>query len=97
MEDKDIIQLGGNIDLGGFKDVDRAEMVVVRKIVGHYAKIMSEKKTGFSKLKVGMSKEGNDFKIDAEMTADKAYTGEETGNNLFIVLDAALKKIVSQI
>ena len=72
-------------------------MAVIRKVVGNYAKTMSEKNTDFSKLKVSMAKENDNLKINAEMTADKAYTGEETGNNLFIALDSALKKITEQL
>ena len=94
---EDVIELGGNIVLEGFKDLDRAEMAVVRKVVGNYAKTMSEKNTNFSKLKVSMAKENDNLKINAEMTADKAYAGEGTGNNLFIALDAALKKIAEQL
>jgi len=44
-----------------------------------------------------MAKESDNTKINAEMTADKPYTGEETGNNLFVALDSALKKIVDQL
>jgi len=94
---EDIIQLGGNIELIGFKELDMAKMVVLKKMVGSYAKIMSEKNTSFSKLKVTGAKEGDNLKISAEMTADKAYTGEETGNNLFVILDSALKKIIEQL
>ena len=94
---EDIIQLGGNIELIGFKDLDIAKMVVLKKMVGGYAKTMSEKNTGFSKLKVTGAKEGDNLKISAEMTADKAYNGEETGNNLFVILDSALKKIIGQL
>ena len=94
---EDVIELGGNIVLEGFKDLDRGEMAVVRKVVGNYAKTMSEKNTNFSKLKVSMTKENDNLKINAEMTADKAYNGEETGNNLFIAFDSALKKIVEQL
>jgi len=94
---EDVIQLGGNIELAGFKDVDRAQMVVVKKMVGSYAKEMSEKKSDFKSLKVSMAKESDNTKINAEMTADKPYTGEETGNNLFVALDSALKKIVDQL
>ena len=95
---EDVMQLGGNIELSGFKDVDKAEMVVVRKMVGSYAKTMSEKNTAFSKLSVSFEKEGESSKISAEMTAaDKAFVGEEKGSNLFIALDSALKKIVDQL
>ena len=94
---EDIIQLGGNIELIGFKELDMAKMVVLKKMVGSYAKTMSEKKSDFSKLKVTGAKEGDNLKINAEMTADKAYSGEETGTNLFVILDSALKKVINQI
>lgn len=94
---EDIIQLGGNIELIGFKELDMAKMVVLKKMVGNYAKTMSEKNTSFSKLKLTGKKEGDNLKISAEMTADKAYSGEETGTNLFVVLDSALKKIINQL
>lgn len=90
------MELGGNIQLIGFKDTDRAKIVVVKKIVGNYAKIMSEKNSKFSKLSVSMTKEGDNLKINAEMAAGKSYVGEESGNNLFIALDSALKKIATQ-
>lgn len=94
---EDIMQLGGNIELIGFKDLDIAKVVVLKKMVGGYAKTMSEKNSNFSKLKVTGAKEGDNLKISAEMTADKAYSGEETGNNLFVILDSALKKIIGQL
>ncbi|MBL7054353.1 hypothetical protein ISS05_01190 [Candidatus Woesearchaeota archaeon] len=93
---EDVIKLGGSIELVGFKGVDMAQMVVVRKMVGNYAKTMSEKNTGFSKLMVSLSKE-TDYKITAEMTADKAYVGEDTGTNLFVAFDSALKKVIEQL
>lgn len=93
---EDTMQLGGNIELNGFGNLQRAEMVVLKKIVGNYAKTMSEKNTKFAKLKVSMSKNA-EYKISAEMTADKIYAEEKTGNNLFITLDSALKEIVSQL
>lgn len=91
------MQLGGNIELSGFKDIERGEMVVLKKIVGNYAKTMSEKNTSFNKLKISMTKKENNFQINAEMTADKTYATEGTGNNLFIALDSALKKVVNQL
>ena len=35
---EEILQLGGNIELAGFKELDRDSMVVLKKIVGNYAK-----------------------------------------------------------
>ena len=38
----DNVQLGGNIELSGFRDIDGASMVVLKKIIGNYARRLSE-------------------------------------------------------
>ena len=93
----DTMQLGGNIELSGFNDVEKAKLVVIKKMVGNYAKEMSEKNTNFKKLKVTMTQENDQVTVKAEMEADNAIVGEETGNNLFMALDSALKKVVDQL
>ena len=39
-----MIELGGNISLEGFKDVDNSEMTIIKKIVGNSTKKINEKK-----------------------------------------------------
>jgi len=39
------LTLGGNIYLSGFQDVDPAQLVVLKKIVGHFVRQLNEKGT----------------------------------------------------
>ena len=40
----DVLELGGSIQLSGFSGIDGGQMVVVKKIVGNYAKRLSDGK-----------------------------------------------------
>lgn len=94
---EDLIKLGGNINLEGFSEVDRTEMVIVKKMVGSYAKDMSEKRSDFQNLKVTLNKDGDNFNIIAELNAGGSFLGEEKNSNIFMCLDKACKKVISQI
>ena len=91
------IQLGGNIELVGFNELEPGELVVVKKVVGNYAKEMSEKAKDFEKLIVTLKKEGKKFKIKAVLNAGKEFSADETDSNLFFAMDKSLKKIVSEL
>lgn len=91
------IQLGGNIELVGFKELEPGELVVVKKVVGNYAKQMSEASKDFEKLTVTLEKEGEQFKLRAVLKAGKEITAEETDSNLFFAMDKSLKKILSDL
>ena len=43
----DALQLGGNIELSGFREIDPASMVIIKKIVGNYARKFSDHFDGF--------------------------------------------------
>ena len=40
---EDTVELGGNIQLNGFSRLDGASMIILKKIVGNYAKKIAEK------------------------------------------------------
>jgi len=92
----DIMQLGGNIELAGFNDTSKSQLAVLKKIVGNYAKEFSEKaKVG--KLSIIMSKEGDDYRITAELAGDKPLKSEASGSNLFFSLGAVLENIKKEL
>ena len=96
------MQLGGNIELSGFGDIDGASMVVLKKIIGNYGRRMSEISSKFEKLSVAMKsvddEESKKFEIHAELINDgKPFTSETMEKNLFVAVDNALKKIVNDI
>ena len=99
----DSMQLGGNIVLSGFRDIDGASMIVLKKMVGNYARRMSELAEKFEQLHLTMrpvhEKEKSElYEINAKlMNNGKAIVSEVTERNLFVAIDSALKKIVNEI
>jgi hypothetical protein len=92
-----VITLGGNIELDGFDTIEPGALVVVKKIVGNYAKQMSEKTTGIKKLSVALSGGNDSFTVISKLTAGKEFVAEGTGANMFFAMDASLKKLQSDI
>lgn len=93
---EDSIELGGSIELKGFSNIGKAEMIVIKKIVGNYAKEISEKAKGFSKLTLCLNRGDNIF-VTAEVLAGDCIACKDEGSNLFVVMDNALKKVMQEI
>ena len=97
------MQLGGNIDLSGFREIDSASMIVLKKIVGNYAKRMSELSKNFEKLSLTMkpvhqTEKSEMYEIHAKlMDNGKLFVSEVTERNLFVAVDNALKKVINEI
>lgn len=94
------MELGGNITLSGFKDIGKAEMVVVKKVVGSYARKLTESVPKFENLGLNLKSvhktEGSDGKFEIHckaMVDGKPITSEITDRNLFVGLDEVLKKV----
>ena len=98
MQDEEL-KLGGNIILVGFS-LEPSEMIVVKKIVGHYAKKISEK-INYQDLKVNLKKtqKAKTFlhEIEASAKTDKGILAANTSNNnLYTALSGALEKIYNE-
>ena len=99
----DVMQLGGNIELSGFREIDSASMIVLKKIVGNYAKKMSEIAEKFEKLHLTMkpvheTEKSEIYEIHAKlMNNGKPFVSEAAERNLFVAVDNALKKVMSEI
>ena len=97
------MQLGGNIELSGFRDMDGATMVVLKKIIGNHARRMKELNDKYESLKITMkpvheTEKSEKYEIHAQlMAAGKPVVSEVTERNLFVAVDDALKKIISEI
>lgn len=95
-ETSDDLELGGSIVLSGFSGLDGASMIIVKKIVGNYAKRFSEICENFDNLRVYMKKidNNNQFELNANVSdKGKSIVGEVTDRNLFFALDKVLKKV----
>lgn len=92
---EDIVELGGNIQLNGFSQVDGATMIILKKVVGNYAKKLSERCSKFERLIITMESEG---KVNAEVINEgNSITAENEDNNLFFALDKVLKEIENKL
>ena len=96
MEDN-ILQLGGNIELSGFSELDGGTMIVLKKIVGNYVKKISTKTDNFEKLSLTMKTvHNNQFEVHAKMLDNgQQFTSEIVERNLFVAIDTVLKKIMN--
>jgi len=92
----DTMQLGGNIELNGFNELERSKLVVVKKIVGNYAKEFSDK-TRFDKLSLTLALDGTEFKIAAELFGDKPVKSELKDKNLFFVIGNIMENIKKEL
>jgi len=99
MDNADVLNLGGNIELTGFSDLDGGSMVILKKIVGNYAKKMSDRAKNFENLKLTMKPVHEREK--SELYEVKGYlffggqptVAEETDRNLFFAIDKVLKRL----
>lgn len=86
------VRLGGNIELYGIENFDGATMVVLKKIIGMYARKFSDK--GLERLAVSFS--GKDIKIEA-VSKGAVHSSESSHENMFFALDSALKEVQDKI
>lgn len=94
----DSVSLGGNIVLNGFKDVENAKLVVLKKIIGNSVKEIQGKRSDYEKIVISLEGDENNATIKVELRAGgSSMAGEDTQNNMFMALDGALKKIMGQI
>lgn len=92
-----MIELGGNIELVGFRELEPSKLIVVKKIVGNYARKMADTSQNFEKLTVTVKpigSEGKKFEIKSKvMDNGIPHTSEVSDFNLFMVLDKSLSKV----
>lgn len=96
------IQLGGNIELVGFKELDKGSMVILKKMVGSYARKMSDFSQNFEKLTVHMKsvhekEKSEKFQLQGKLVDNgKVMNSEITDRNLFFATDKILNNLVSE-
>ena len=102
MEDV-VLQLGGNIELSGFSELDGGMMIVLKKIIGNHARRMNEKTKNFEKLSLTVKsvheKETNKiYELHVKLIDNgKPITSSNEHRNLFIAVDSALKSVMAQL
>ena len=104
-ENMDTLNLGDVITLSGFRSLDRSTMVVVKKMVGSYARKFSDLLDGFERVVIDLkiiheneeSKKGR-YEINAKViVSGKPVIAGEESHNLFVGLDSVFKKLEKQL
>lgn len=100
---EDVLQLGGNIVLSGFRIVDRSGMVIVKKVVGNYARRLSDHTGDLQQLslhvkEVHSTETGGIFEVHGKATTHgKVFASGVSDRNLFFAVDKALSKLQAEI
>lgn len=101
--DEESVKLGGNIQLTGFREIDSSSMIVLKKIVGNYAKRISELTKKMEAIHITLKpiherEKSEKYEVHAKVIDDgKVYASEMTDRNLFVAVDSALKKMVNEL
>ncbi|MFH1456191.1 MAG: hypothetical protein ABIF40_04550 [archaeon] len=89
-----MIELGGNINLKGFDDLEPMQMIVAKKIIGNYAKKVSDAKKNNLKT-FTVIKNGQNIQIHIELINGAIKVNAEN-SNWFCALGQALLKSVEK-
>ncbi len=96
------MQLGGNIQLSGFREIDGSSMIVLKKIIGNHARRISELAKKLETLHVTLKpiherEKSEKYEVHGRvLDSGKMYTSEVVDRNLFVAVDSVLKKIVNE-
>ena len=96
------IQLGGNIKLSGFTNLEGGEMVIIKKIVGNHVKRISELRDKVDEVKINLktihaTEASKKYELHAFLIADKNYNSEVTDRNLYFGIDKVMKKLIATV
>jgi len=88
------IKLGGNIELTGFSELDGGSKIILKKIVGSYARKFSDSLKDFEKLVIELDQQGNELEINAKLiVGGKETPANAKDKNLFVAVDIVLKEL----
>jgi hypothetical protein len=90
-----MIELGGNIKLKGFEDLDIPTLIVVKKIVGNYTKKINESNPDFAALILDLKTKDETFSLNAQLAKKSGETAfSATEKNLFFAISKTLDNIL---
>jgi hypothetical protein len=89
--------LGGNIELWGFHALDPGSMIVLKKIIGNYARKFSDAHAS-EKLVLSITAGGGAFALNGSVVAQgKEVSATHADQNVFFVVDSVLKKLEAEL
>ncbi len=88
-----MVEIGGNIELINFDDLEPERLIVAKKMIGNYVKKIADSKKDFEKIIIELkNKEKNEVKGNLTI-AGKETVEEVSDKNLFFALDKLLSKL----
>lgn len=91
------MELGGNIELYGLDEYRENDLIVIKKIVGHFAKHFTEKFPSFEGLVIAFDYEDGMRKVTASVQlGEELYESTQEHKNTYFALDAALKDVMNK-
>lgn len=93
------MKLGGNIELEGFDNIEPAQLVVIKKIVGSSAKKISEEIAVFENLQITLKENDKDkVTLSGKITIKGTdHEAEASDKNLFFALNKVLSDLTAKI
>ncbi|MBN1274948.1 hypothetical protein JXA12_01525 [Candidatus Woesearchaeota archaeon] len=93
-----MIELGGNIRLHGFEELDHAELLIAKKLVGSYIRKVCDHAGKCEQADITMERVAAGFSLQAEVkTAERSAEASVTGANVFMAIDDALKAVLREL
>lgn len=90
-------RLGGNIELWGFGALDMGSMIVLKKIIGNYARKFADTH-GSEKLALRIAAQGDSFALNGSVVAQgREMSAAHEDKNVFVLVDAVLKKLEAEL
>ena len=92
-----MIELGGNMKLDGFQEIDPPAMIIIKKIVGNYVKKFQEQQPSFQELILHLANNSKDnIQAQAKLSGSKEFNSQASDVNLFFAIDKALSQVMSE-
>ena len=92
------MELGGNIELFGADEYEENQLIVIKKLVGHYTKHFTENHPSFEGLRVTFDYHNGKYVLEANVIlGEESTSAEATHKNLYFALDGALKQLATKI
>jgi len=78
--------------------LDGGSIIVLKKIVGSYARKFSDSSKDFEKLVLELNEQGNELEINAKLiVGGEEKSANAKDKNLFVAVDSVLKELEKKI
>ncbi|MBT3416830.1 hypothetical protein HON86_02965 [Candidatus Woesearchaeota archaeon] len=92
-----MIELGGNINLDGFDNVEQGKLIIIKKILGNYVKNLIENTENFESILLSLKTEENNLiEVKLKCGANELICNS-SDNNIFFAMNNVLTELESNL